>query len=99
MHVTADQFRTARNRLRLSIADVSRDAGITPRTLNRLEAGLGSQTLTARSVKRTLERAGAIFGPAGQVEVAAEFPLVELLRGVDARPWATSKDAKLSQAS
>lgn len=67
MPATPYQIKQARKLLRLTVFELSRNAGVSMSTITRVEAGAGTQKLTRVVLRKVLEEAGAEFTTDGKV--------------------------------
>ena len=66
--ITRTQVRMARAALGWGVRELADRAGLAPNTVSRYENGTDSRVETLRLIQETLEKAGALFLPADELE-------------------------------
>lgn len=77
MPVTPHQIMIGRKLTRLTILQLSRNAGVSPSTLSRVESGRSTQKLTLYVLRKALEDAGAEFLVDGSVTFSSRKPVLD----------------------
>lgn len=67
--ISAEQIRAARAMLKWRAQDVADKAGLTIRTVQRIEAGERSYTDSLAAIQSAFEKAGIVFGADGSVRL------------------------------